>query len=58
MLKISVVVALFVAWFLAATVPNAAGFALLGPLQNLANGAADPWQGKPYGERPSGNGGT
>jgi len=31
-------------------------FSLLGPLQNHANGAADPWQGKPYGGRPSGLG--
>lgn len=27
---------------------NGSAFALLGPLKNQANGAADPWQGEPY----------
>jgi hypothetical protein len=35
---------------------QATSFSLLGPLQNQANGAADPWQGRPYGGRPSGLG--
>jgi len=35
---------------------RALSFALLGPLQNRANGAPDPWQGRPYGGRPAGLG--
>jgi hypothetical protein len=31
-------------------------FALLGPLKNRANGAPDPWQGRPYAGKPAGLG--
>lgn len=41
---------------LACIADRASSFSLLGPLQNQANGAADPWQGKPYGGRPGGLG--
>lgn len=35
---------------------NGSAFALLGPLKNRTNNAADPWQGKPYAGLPRGLG--
>jgi len=42
--------------FALACITRAGAFSLLGPFQNQANGAADPWQGAPYGGRLSGLG--
>jgi hypothetical protein len=50
---------LVAAWFLLLTfafVFDGRPFSLLGPLRNQANGAANPWQGVPYGNRPGGLG--
>lgn len=41
---------------IAGIAPDAAAFSLLGPFQNQANGAVDPWQGRDYGGRPGGLG--
>lgn len=47
----------FVLFLVTASCLNSAkAFSLLGPLKNSANGATDPWQGKPYAGYPGGLG--
>ena len=47
---------LLVAFALLGAKPSCGAFALLGPLKNQTNGAAVPWQGKPYAGLPGGLG--